>query len=532
MTPEGPRRPFWAYLRALAGPVLLWCLLLGLAVETFRARLHGDEAYDEAALREWIEEARVFRENLPGLIHDYLQSPTPEEESINADKIREQLRVLGDVTKMYQGQLPLFPTIYRLEITFDPPRAIDLVWDSKTPRQPDWVRRKQFQLHRKDAAQARLSIEYLLHAFNKRQRDEQLAERRLRWVSLLALAATVLAVLWINILQRRERERAEQRIQSQRQIDTAEKRLLEEELRRKNAEQRHQESERELLEQRLATQEAQQHALELRSQLYASIGIMAGSYAHNIKNLLVRPNDLLSRCLESEGLNKDQAWMLLEVRQTLHIVTERLQQILRTVRRDPSRSELGRLDLNSVVRDCGNTWTEMAREKWKLTMHFDASPEPLAVRGDLSHLQQALENLVFNARDATFEMRNYLRQEARRTDLLPPDKRKEALIAAAAWKGEVHVRTFREGNDAVLEVQDNGIGMTAEIRRRCTETHFSTKRQNAMYEGNSTGMGLGLSFVQAILENHGASVTIESEPLRGALFRLRFPLLPPEEKGS
>ena len=36
-------------------------------------------------------------------------------------------------------------------------------------------------------------------------------------------------------------------------------------------------------------------ALEMKSQLYASIGIMAGSYAHNIKNLLVRPNDLLAR---------------------------------------------------------------------------------------------------------------------------------------------------------------------------------------------------------------------------------------------
>ena len=37
--------------------------------------------------------------------------------------------------------------------------------------------------------------------------------------------------------------------------------------------------------------------------------------------------------------------------------------------------------------------------------------------------------------------------------------------------------------------------MTEEVRRRCTETHFSTKRDNAIYEGNSTGMGLGLSFV-------------------------------------
>jgi signal transduction histidine kinase len=75
-------------------------------------------------------------------------------------------------------------------------------------------------------------------------------------------------------------------------------------------------------------------------------------------------------------------------------------------------------------------------------------------------------------------------------------------------------------------VQDNGIGMTEEIRRRCTETHFSTKRDNAVYAGDSTGMGLGLSFVETILQHHHATLEIESEPLRGALFRVSFPLMP------
>src|SRR5262249_61220219 len=101
----------------------------------------------------------------------------------------------------------------------------------------------------------------------------------------------------------------------------------------------------------LATQAAERHALELKSQLYASIGIMAGSYAHNIKNLLVRPNDLLRRCLEVDGLSTDQEHMLKEVRHTLGTVTERLQQILRTVRRDPSRPERLRLDLNELVHE-------------------------------------------------------------------------------------------------------------------------------------------------------------------------------------
>jgi signal transduction histidine kinase len=119
-------------------------------------------------------------------------------------------------------------------------------------------------------------------------------------------------------------------------------------------------------------------------------------------------------------------------------------------------------------------------------------------------------------------MRNYVRHAARaETD---PARRKQALIDAAAWRGETILTGRREGPEAVLEVRDNGIGMTEEVRERCLQTHFSTKRDNALYEGYNAGMGLGLSFVAVVLEHHGATLEIESEPLKGALFRLRFPL--------
>jgi signal transduction histidine kinase len=376
-------------------------------------------------------------------------------------------------------------------------------------------------------------VQYQLHVYKKRQRIEQDADFRLRWVSLLAVGGTLLALSWIYVEQRREAERDRLRTQARHQIDQAERLRIEEELRRQEAERRHEDAERKLLEQRLATQAAERQALELKSRLYASIGIMAGSYAHNIKNLLVRPNDLLRRCLEADGLSNDQEQMLHEVRHTLGTVTERLQQILRTVRRDPNRSEMARIDLNAVLRDLEHTWRDLARERWKLELTIDLTPEPLWIDGDLSHLQQAVENLLFNARDATFEMRNYLRDEARREaagarGAGPEAERvRRALIGAAAWKGGVVMRTHRDGDRAVLEVRDNGIGMTDEVRRRCTETHFSTKRDNAIYEGNSTGMGLGLSFVTSILEHHGAPLEIESEPLAGALFRASFRLAPP-----
>jgi signal transduction histidine kinase len=513
------RHRLWRYVRGLAAPALLWCILVVALVQLSPAWLGGDDEYDQRAMREWVDEAGVFREPLPQMVGDYLNQVAKDRmDNPNADplsdpllllragKIEEHLTALGSILKMYRGQLPLFPTIYRLEVNFDDDlRLPPIVWDSGEPRHVTQYR--ELQAHRL-TDHATVTIQYQLHAYNKRQRSEQKANARLRWISGLAVAGTLLAFAWTYLVQRREREREYHRLMTRQQIDQAQR--------------RQEEAERKLLGQQLATQAAERQALELKSQLYASIGIMAGSYAHNIKNLLVRPNDLLRRCLEADGVPAEQERMLQEVRQTLGTVTERLQQILRTVRRDPSRSEMSRIDLNALIRELDYTWKDLAREKWKLDLTLDVGDEPLWIDADWSHLQQAVENLLFNARDATFEMRNNLRERARIDDLAHADRR-QALIAAAGWKGSVLLRTTRQGGHVALEVRDNGAGMTDEVRRRCTETHFTTKRDNAIYEGDSTGMGLGLSFVAVILQHHKAELEIESQPSSGTVFRVRFP---------
>jgi signal transduction histidine kinase len=548
MSREPQPRRRWRSMRGLIAPLLLWCVFIAILVSSLRQRmLHADDEYDQAALREWIEESRVYRESLPDMVRAYLKetessNPQPDMVAARSEEIHDHLQALCDPTKLYQGQLPLFPAIYRLEVAFrtnaNPPLP-PIVWESGVPRPRGTGEVQSFSYPVLGGGDERalLRAEYQLHAFNRRQRDEQVATNRLRWIGALAIGATVLAFVWIFVVQSQERERERQRALALQQVSQAERLVLEGELRRQDAENRHQEAERKLLEQRLATQAAEQHALELKSQLYASIGIMAGSYAHNIKNLLVRPNDLLRRCLEGDGLSMDQDFMIREVRQTLGTVTERLQQILHTVRRDPTRAEMVRLDLNRIACDTERTWKDLAREKWKLSLEIESSPEPLMINGDLSHLQQAVENLLFNARDATFEMRSHLREQARsqiaykemasaarNREAAAGEDGRQALIAAAAWRGTVVLRACRDGERAILEVQDNGIGMSEEVRRRCTETHFSTKRDNAIYEGNTTGMGLGLSFVTAVLEHHRGKIEIESKPLQGAVMRLMFPL--------
>jgi signal transduction histidine kinase len=531
-------------------------LIVGVVLLTLREPLawwlHGDQIYDQEAIKEWLREAHGS--TLPELGRVYLElekkkkeikiqnerarlelkpAETPElakaneevlyqlsaaeqtHESRLADKREEilvYLKSLGDPpTKMYPDQLPLFPVIYRISVHFaadaDAARYASMSWDSELPRQISQYRQlDNIPLYQGVTA----SVQYRLHAYSEKQfQERQEAERRLR-LGGIGIAFALSALIWVFLSQRRERRR-------ELRVSDAERLRLEEELRRQEADQQRREVERQ--------------NLELRSQIFANIGIMAGSYAHNIKNLLVRPNDLLRRCLDEELPPPDREHLLREVKQTLATVTDRLQQILQTVRRDPGKVEKVRIDLNQMAREMCETWQELARDKWKLALDADPSfQQPLWIEGDYSHLQQALENLLFNARDATFEMRNHLREQARQqvhgsTGPIAHDpSQRQALIAAAAWKGVVILRTRRHGDRAILEVQDNGIGMTDEVCRRCTETHFSTKRDNALFAGLSAGMGLGLAFVSVILEHHGGSLEIVSQPLQGACFRLSLPV--------
>jgi signal transduction histidine kinase len=523
--------------------VVVWALLIISLREPIWSWLSGENSYDANVLREWLTEARGFRETLPEMIDGYIpiaanrrelarkleelrrQNPALPEDPVllfrcvNAQKaynvrrkeISTHLWTMGaPPTKVHAGLLPLFPVIYRLQVDFEDEPNDPIVWDAGLPSESTPFQDLKYRLH----PRATVSVRYQLHAYSKQQEIEQGEARRVRQLTGLAIIATLLAGGWAFVGHRRERARQRQRELAQQQIDQAER--------------RHAEAQRELLEQRLATQAAEQQALELKSQLWASIGIMAGSYAHNIKNLLVRPNDLLRRCLEADSLPTEQVSMLHEVQHTLGTVTERLQQILRTVQRDPTRSEVQILDLNTACRELEQTWRDLARDKWKLEIALELDvTAPLWVAGDPSHMQQAVENLLFNARDAVFEMRNHLRSEAHRATDLDAAGRREALIAAAAWRGRVVLRTQRREADVVLEVQDNGAGMTDEVRRRCTETHFSTKRDNALYEGHSTGMGLGLSFVVTVLEHHRGRLEIDSAPLGGTTFRVQFPAATP-----
>lgn len=151
---EAPPRPssgwrLWRYGRALLAPLLLWVLLASVLATPGAGWFSSEQRYDQAALQEWIEEARHPNATLAELAAAYLRDAAAfatlrqrlrtadpqavrlgdlllstlgaqQRVAVKREEIYQHLRALGvPPTKMYPGQLPLFPVIYRLEVRFN-----------------------------------------------------------------------------------------------------------------------------------------------------------------------------------------------------------------------------------------------------------------------------------------------------------------------------------------------------------------------------------------------------------------------------
>lgn len=494
-------------------PLFFWAVALFAISDALLFWIRGESRYEQNILKEWLEEARIFRKSLPELIDNYQKLIGRENTSqdrfqdglsqmilVRREEIYQHLRALGEPpTKIYPDILPLFPTFYEIEITIADELDRPIRWSSGFPFQPQQCQVLDYSI----TENARVKLYYQLHAYDRRRSLEQEKYSRGRWLFLvgggLAMAVTIQSLLSFF----RERRRALQSESARRAASIAEK---------------------EMLAQQLVAKAAEKDAIELRSQMYAGVGIMAGSYAHNIKNLLVRPLDLLRRCVGNKELDASTATMLGEVEVTLGAVSDRLEQILRTVRRQDDKFEPVRIDLRDLVLKTIASWKNLADDKWKIDLEIDeqAFSQEAFIKADPSLLQQILENLIFNARDAIFEQRIALREQARSGQTQDIQKAKITILEAAAWRGRISFVFSSHAGDIFLEVRDNGAGMTPEVIARCTEAYFSTRRESAIFGGLGSGMGLGLSFVQSVLDKSGGKMTVISQKGFGTTFKLQF----------
>ncbi|MEL6184546.1 MAG: ATP-binding protein [Myxococcota bacterium] len=232
--------------------------------------------------------------------------------------------------------------------------------------------------------------------------------------------------------------------------------------------------------------------LETRAQLVraeqmAVIGRLASGLAHEVKNHLspfALADTIARRYPEDEDI-QSAVEMMLEARQHILDLVNEVKGFARgaeggNVRREP----LDLLQLARAVARFASCDDGVRRHR----LEVEASDEPW-VQVEGARIRQVLINLVKNAADA--------------------------LGPGAV--GTITVRVREVGNEAFVEVVDDGPGVPPSIQDRIFEPFFSTKGEQ--------GLGLGLDISRRIARDHGGDLELESGP-QGTCFRLRLPALP------
>jgi signal transduction histidine kinase len=225
-----------------------------------------------------------------------------------------------------------------------------------------------------------------------------------------------------------------------------------------------------------------------RTEKLRALGQMAAGLSHDLKNIL-NPLSMHAQIVKraiARG-NLEQANQSLdEMGTVIHRGVETIDR-LRAFSRQSAEAPAKRVNLTLLARE------SVAIARPRMSSRVVALSRILEELGDvppvLGHADQivgAVVNLVANAIDAMPE------------------------------GGTITVRTGVTDGRAFLTVADSGPGMTPEVQARVFEPFFTTK--------GAEGTGLGLANVFATMQRHGGSVSLETEPGKGAAFTLSFPL--------
>ncbi len=255
----------------------------------------------------------------------------------------------------------------------------------------------------------------------------------------------------------------------------------------------------------LRAMQAEQKTLQgqlAQSQKMEALGTLAGGVAHDFNNILAAI--LGNADLARHDLPRDAP-----ARESLHEIStaarrgrELVRQILAFSRQRPL--EQTPVDVRAVVNEACTLLRTALPPQVQLVQDVDCNTLP--IQADATQLGQVLLNLGTNAVHA-------LQGRAGRIefmlDALPANDPEVPIEVAQAClsKGVEVVR---------VRVHDNGCGMTEAVKRRMFEPFFTTKPVGQ-------GTGLGLPVVLGIVEAHGGSIMVTSEPGQGTRFSLYFP---------
>jgi len=254
--------------------------------------------------------------------------------------------------------------------------------------------------------------------------------------------------------------------------------------------------------------DAQRERLESRlhqSQRLESLGQLAGGVAHDFNNLLgailnyaTFVADELDSRAESDASLVTMRDDVAQIRRCAERGAELTRQLLTFGRREIVQPQI--LNINDVVRSVQQLLRRTIGEHVELSTVLSPNVEPVTV--DPGQLEQVLVNLAINARDAMASGGTLIID----TQMVDVDE-----VYAQRHPG------MSPGRFTQLRVNDNGVGMTADVIEHAFEPFFTTKPKGE-------GTGLGLATVYGILSQAGGFVNVYSEVGRGTTVQTLWPV--------
>lgn len=219
-----------------------------------------------------------------------------------------------------------------------------------------------------------------------------------------------------------------------------------------------------------------------------AIGEIAAEVAHDVDNflsaILVRIELLQTRIKQSADL--DAAALETALQEIAQATTDSAHAIARislmaTDPYEPAQT----VYLNQVLKDAVSLSAAQAPpgDATRIVWETEELP-PMA--GNAGGLRTAFMNILINARQAL------------------------------AGSGEIRLRAYRQGDDALIEIHDSGPGIPPEVLGHVTEPFFTTK--------GAAGCGLGLSIARKVILRHNGDLKISSPPGEGTTVTVRLPL--------
>jgi len=248
-----------------------------------------------------------------------------------------------------------------------------------------------------------------------------------------------------------------------------------------------------------------------RAERIKSIGVLAGSVAHDLNNTL-GPMVVLPELIEEDmkAATQGDAAAFAEIQESLDamkVSAERAASVVRDLVALSGRGHYERIptDLNKM--DCLTSESSHIKSLGKsypnIRIELHCSSDALVVLASENHLGRVVDNLIRNAAEAIGE---------RGTVTVTTSK----THFDEAYSG---YEIVPPGGFAIIEVADTGLGIKKGNMGRIFEPFYTDKEKT-----DHSGSGLGLSIVHGIVEDHNGYIDIESKVGRGTTFRLYLPL--------